>query len=78
MGFAAETENVQNNAIKKIRDKNLDLIVANDVSEQGIGFDSDNNSVSIIRPDGETILTGIKSKVEISRDIFDVIEEILG
>jgi len=78
VGFAAETEDVQNNAIKKIRDKNLDLIVANDVSVQGIGFDSDNNSVSIIHPDGETVRTGVKSKVEISRDIFNVIERILG
>jgi len=78
VGFAAETENIVNNALKKIREKNLDLIVANNVLEEGIGFESDFNQVSIIYPDGRTIQTEKKSKLEISQIILDKIEEIIG
>lgn len=48
VGFAAETENLIKNATKKLSDKNLDLIVANDVSDISIGFDSDENEVTLI------------------------------
>ena len=48
VGFAAETEDLINNAEKKLVEKNLDLIVANDVSDQSIGFDSDENEVTLI------------------------------
>lgn len=78
VGFAAETENIVNNALKKIREKNLDLIVANNVLEEGIGFESDFNQVSIIYPDGRTFQTEKKSKLEISQIILDKIEEIIG
>lgn len=78
VGFAAETENVVDNALKKIREKNLDLIVANDVSEEGIGFESDLNLVSIIFPDGRTIQTEKRSKQEISQKVLDTIEDIIG
>ncbi len=78
VGFAAETENVRNNALKKIEDKNIDLIIANDVSEEGIGFNSDDNKVSIIYPDGRTIQTEKKSKTEISQEILNAIEGIIG
>jgi phosphopantothenoylcysteine decarboxylase/phosphopantothenate--cysteine ligase len=47
VGFAAETENVDTNAQKKLDDKNLDLIVANDVSRKDAGFATDNNTVVI-------------------------------
>lgn len=78
VGFAAETENIVKNAAKKMREKKLDLIVANDVSAEGIGFESDYNQVLIISPDGKTIETERMSKLEISRLILDRIEEILG
>lgn len=78
VGFAAETENVKNNALKKIKQKNLDLIVANNVGEEGIGFESDFNRVSIVFPDGKMIQTERKSKLEISQIIFDEIEDLLG
>lgn len=78
VGFAAETENVRDNALKKIKDKNIDLIIANDVSKEGIGFNSDYNKVSIIYPDGKTIQTEKKSKTEISQEIFNAIEGIIG
>jgi phosphopantothenoylcysteine decarboxylase/phosphopantothenate--cysteine ligase len=48
VGFAAETENVLENARKKLMTKSLDAIVVNDVSREGVGFDSDRNAVTII------------------------------
>ena len=78
VGFAAETEDVVNNALKKMKEKNLDLIVANNVLDEGIGFESDFNQVSLIFPDGKMIDTEKKSKLEISQIILDRIEDILG
>jgi len=78
VGFAAETENIVENAQKKLKEKDLDLIVANDVSEEGIGFESDDNQVSLVSADGKTIQTERKSKREISQIIMDRIEEIIG
>ena len=51
VGFAAETENVLENARQKLVSKNLDAIVVNDVSREGVGFDSDRNAVTIITRD---------------------------
>jgi phosphopantothenoylcysteine decarboxylase/phosphopantothenate--cysteine ligase len=78
VGFAAETEDVINNALEKMKKKNLDLMVANNVLAEGIGFESDFNQVSLIFPDGKTIHTEKKSKVEISQIILDGVEDILG
>jgi phosphopantothenoylcysteine decarboxylase/phosphopantothenate--cysteine ligase len=78
VGFAAETEEVVNKALEKMKKKNLDLIVANNVLTEGIGFESDFNQVSLIFPDGKTINTEKKSKVEISQIILDGVEDILG
>lgn len=78
VGFAAETEDVVNNALKKMKKKGLDLIVANNVLDEGIGFESDFNQVSLIFPDGKTIHTEKKSKLEISQIILDRVEDILG
>jgi len=78
VGFAAETEDVVDNALKKMKKKDLDLIVANNVLAEGIGFESDFNQVSIIFPDGKTIHTEKKSKLEISQIILDKVEDIIG
>jgi phosphopantothenoylcysteine decarboxylase/phosphopantothenate--cysteine ligase len=51
VGFAAETENLESNARQKLTRKRCDLIVANDVSKPGIGFDSDHNEVLLVYPD---------------------------
>ena len=56
VGFAAETENLLSYATDKLQQKNLDLIVANNVLIQGAGFDADTNIVSVIRPAGDTVL----------------------
>lgn len=77
IGFAAETENVLANARKKIREKGLDLIIANDVSREGIGFESDDNEVTLIDGRERAAQVGKRSKREISRLIIDRIEVLL-
>ncbi|MFQ6069352.1 MAG: bifunctional phosphopantothenoylcysteine decarboxylase/phosphopantothenate--cysteine ligase CoaBC [Candidatus Aminicenantales bacterium] len=78
VGFAAETEKVVENALRKMKEKKLDLIVANDVAEKGVGFGSDYNQVTIINSKDEVLDTEIMSKREISGIILDKIEEIIG
>ncbi|HEY8961013.1 MAG TPA: phosphopantothenoylcysteine decarboxylase, partial [Luteolibacter sp.] len=51
VGFAAETENLEANAREKLAKKSCDLVIANDVSQPGIGFDSDRNEVLMVYPD---------------------------
>lgn len=68
VGFAAETRDVLDYARQKIARKNLDLIVANDVSRSDIGFNSDMNAVTLIWPDGQQNLE-LASKHQIARDI---------
>lgn len=72
VGFAAETENVEDNAKDKLINKNLNMIVANDVSDTSIGFDSDNNEVMIITQNN-SILAKKDSKLNIARNIIDLI-----
>ncbi|TEU05423.1 MAG: bifunctional phosphopantothenoylcysteine decarboxylase/phosphopantothenate--cysteine ligase CoaBC [Candidatus Aminicenantes bacterium] len=78
VGFAAETEKVVDNALKKLKDKNLDLIIANDVTAEGVGFESNFNQVSVVFPDGKSVQTEKMTKVEISQVIMNKIEEIVG
>ncbi len=73
VGFAAETDDVTKNALKKLREKNLDLIIANDILQKGAGFASDTNSVVILDRSGETLELPIMSKAEISEHIIDKI-----
>jgi phosphopantothenoylcysteine decarboxylase/phosphopantothenate--cysteine ligase len=77
VGFAAETENVAANARRKLEEKKLDLIVANDVSREGSGFDADLNRVILIDRAGLEAATETMSKREISRVILDRIEGVL-
>ncbi len=78
VGFAAETESLKAHALRKIKEKNLDLIVANDVSREGLGFDSDSNRALILDRRGRGKQTDTISKRELSRRIWDRIEECLG
>jgi len=73
IGFAAETNDIQENAQKKLVEKNCDWIIANDVSNNSIGFDSDFNEVSIFYKDKEikNEKLFIKKKSEISEEITD-------
>lgn len=70
-GFAAETENVAANARKKLAEKNADLIVANDVSAEGAGFDVDTNIVTIFSRDGRDLPLPRLSKAEVADRILD-------
>jgi phosphopantothenoylcysteine decarboxylase/phosphopantothenate--cysteine ligase len=70
VGFAAETENVVENARKKLKSKSLDAIVVNDVSREGVGFDSDRNAVTIITQ-SETIPVPETSKWEVAQRVLD-------
>lgn len=74
VGFAAETENLEAEAQRKLHEKGLDLIVANDVSVPGIGFEADFNDVLILDRHGHRLRSGKKSKREISQLIFKAIE----
>ena len=73
IGFAAETNNIQENAQKKLIEKNCDWIIANDVSNNSIGFDSDFNEVSIFYKNKEikNEKLAMKKKSEISEEITD-------
>jgi phosphopantothenoylcysteine decarboxylase / phosphopantothenate---cysteine ligase len=70
VGFAAETENVLENARKKLISKSLDAVVVNDVSREGIGFDSDRNAVTIIAND-EVVEVPETSKWEVAQRVLD-------
>jgi phosphopantothenoylcysteine decarboxylase / phosphopantothenate---cysteine ligase len=70
IGFAAETEDLIRNAMEKLRRKNLDAIVANDVSRTDIGFESDDNEVRIIFSDGEVRELPLASKEGIAVGVW--------
>src|SRR5207237_5957504 len=70
IGFAAETQNVLENARKKLAAKSLDAIVVNDVSREGVGFDSERNAVTIITHD-EVIEVPETSKREVANRVLD-------
>jgi phosphopantothenoylcysteine decarboxylase / phosphopantothenate---cysteine ligase len=71
VGFAAETEQVAENARKKLTQKNADMIVANDVSAEGAGFDVDTNIVTLFSRDGRDLPLPKLSKSEVAQRILD-------
>jgi len=75
VGFAAETDNLEEYAAKKLKDKNADLIVANDVSKTDRGFNVDKNEVIFFsqKSDPETIR--LKEKSEIAKDIINWVSD---
>jgi phosphopantothenoylcysteine decarboxylase/phosphopantothenate--cysteine ligase len=76
VGFAAETDDLVENAEKKLRKKNLDLIVANDVSAPGVGFQHDTNAVCLLRPDAAMVTVSLTDKRSIARAVLDAVVEI--
>ncbi|HII4439706.1 TPA: bifunctional phosphopantothenoylcysteine decarboxylase/phosphopantothenate--cysteine ligase CoaBC [Clostridium perfringens] len=74
VGFAAESSNVAENAKGKLERKNLDYIVANDISKTETGFASDENKVTIISKSGEEVSLEKMSKREVAKNIFDIIK----
>jgi len=77
VGFAAETQDVERYARDKLERKNLDAIVANDVSRSDVGFNSDNNEARWITATASKAFS-TRSKTQLARDIVDAIAEQLG
>lgn len=75
VGFAAESQNVVENAKKKIEKKNLDYIVANDITSKDTGFASSDNKVIIITKEGKEFALEKMSKRKVARNLFDIILE---
>lgn len=77
VGFAAETENLAENAIEKLARKRLDFIVANDVTAEGSGFGTDTNQVTLFHADGSVEALPIMSKYEVAHGILDRVKTLL-
>jgi phosphopantothenoylcysteine decarboxylase/phosphopantothenate--cysteine ligase len=77
IGFAAETENIKENSLQKMEDKNLDFIVSNNVADETIGFESDFNQVFFVYSDGQITRTDKMSKMDISQLIWNRVEDLL-
>ena len=77
VGFAAETEDLMANAKKKLLEKNLDLIVANDVTRPGAGFGVDTNQVKILYPSGQVKDLPLMTKEEVAQFILDDVAKLL-
>ncbi|MEH6650260.1 MAG: bifunctional phosphopantothenoylcysteine decarboxylase/phosphopantothenate--cysteine ligase CoaBC [Motiliproteus sp.] len=77
VGFAAETEKMLEHAQGKLARKKLDMIIANDVAQQGIGFNSDNNAVTVITVDNQTALPQT-SKSQLARQLISLIADQLS
>lgn len=71
IGFAAETQDLLINANRKLTSKKLDLLVANDVSKPGVGFNGDTNQVTLLRPDHEPVTTALATKTAIARIVLE-------
>ena len=77
MGFAAESQNLLENAAVKLQSKKLDLIVANDISASDAGFSVETNRVTLLFPDGETESLSLMNKSEIAEIIITHVAALL-
>lgn len=75
VGFALETENEKGNALKKLKAKNCDLLVLNSLNDEGAGFGTDTNLVSIFDKDNKAYQYQLKSKLKVAEDILNLIEQ---
>jgi phosphopantothenoylcysteine decarboxylase/phosphopantothenate--cysteine ligase len=73
VGFAAETSDLVANAADKVRRKHLDLMVANDVSAPGVGFEHDTNAVVLLRADGSRHDVALADKRAVARAVLDAV-----
>ncbi|MGB4164051.1 MAG: phosphopantothenoylcysteine decarboxylase, partial [Bacillota bacterium] len=71
VGFAAETDDLIANAMAKLERKGLDMIVANDITAEGAGFEVDTNIATLIHKDGQQERLGLMSKSDLARLIVD-------
>lgn len=77
VGFALETENETENAIKKMRSKNADLLVLNSLNDEGAGFKKDTNRITLFYKNGTQKNFELKTKTAVAKDIVDAISELL-
>jgi len=77
VGFCAEAKDLEKEAMRKLREKNLDLIVANNITEEGAGFKGDTNIVTLINNKDEVEHLSRRSKREVARVIWDKIKEMI-
>ncbi len=78
VGFAAESENLVENATDELKKKHLDLVAANDITAPGAGFDVDTNIVTLITPDGKIESLPLMSKRDVADKILDKVGELLS
>ncbi len=78
VGFAAETDDIEHNAAAKLDEKNLDIIVANDVSKPGVGFEHETNEVVVLQAGGVRRRLPLCSKGEVARVVLDAAVETLN
>ena len=78
VGFAAESQNLKENAVGKLLDKNLDMIVANDITAPDSGFNVDTNRVTLFYPDGRSEVLPLMSKFEVASTVVERIADILS
>jgi len=77
IGFALETDNEEANALKKMKEKNLDFIVLNSLNDKGAGFGFDTNQISILHSNGTKKSFGLKPKKDVAQDIVEQIIQLL-
>lgn len=77
VGFALETENEYENAMTKLKKKNLDFIVLNSLNDTGAGFGVDTNKVTVIEKSGKSHTFGTKPKIEVAADIVEILKTYL-
>src|SRR5262249_48413343 len=71
VGFAAESQSLVEYAQKKLREKRLDFVVANDISRTDAGFDTDANAVTVVRRDGQIVTHPLRPKRELADQLLD-------
>ncbi len=78
VGFAAQTHDLESEALRKLRSKKLDMICANDVSKSGIGFASDENEMTLFLASGGKVEISLSSKQKIANLILDQLESLIS
>lgn len=76
VGFAAETNSLAKNARKKLRAKNCDLLIGNDVSRTDTGFESDDNELTLFYKSGETVFLARKKKTALAKKLVKIFEKL--
>jgi phosphopantothenoylcysteine decarboxylase/phosphopantothenate--cysteine ligase len=78
VGFALETNNEEDNAVEKLKKKNLDFIVLNSLNDKGAGFKTDTNKITIIDYKLQKTVFDLKDKNEVAKDICNKVAELIN